>query len=115
MVASVLCIYGLGSLEDYANMVCEVAKGQQFSRTSLAKLVDKLYERNDIALTRGRFGPAAMWLRVHRATFDEEAIRIEFFGDEIDLIARFYSLTGQTLEVHPVCLLSGKAVRDAAR
>jgi excinuclease ABC subunit B len=56
VVASVSCIYGLGSPEDYANMVCNVFKGQALSRELfLAKLVDMLYERNDIALTRGKF------------------------------------------------------------
>src|SRR6201994_3386128 len=99
VVASVSCIYGLGSPEDYANMVCAVVKGQQISRERLlAKLVDMLYERNDIALTRGRFRARGDVVEVHPATFDEEAIRIEFFGDEIDLIARFDPLTGQTLE-----------------
>src|ERR1700719_2874043 len=57
-----------------------------------------LYERNDIALTRGRFRARGDVLEVHPATFDEEAIRIELFGDEIDLIARFDPLTGQTIE-----------------
>src|SRR5271163_2581966 len=99
VVASVSCIYGLGSPEDYANMVCAVAKGQQISRELLlAKLVDMLYERNDIALTRGRFRARGDVVEVYPATFDEEAIRVEFFGDEIDLIARFDPLTGQTLE-----------------
>src|SRR6202049_1546167 len=99
VVASVSCIYGLGSPEDYANMVCAVVKGQQISRERLlAKLVDMLYERNDIALTRGRFRARGDVVEVHPATFDEEAIRIEFFGDEIDLIARFDPLTGQTVE-----------------
>jgi excinuclease ABC subunit B len=99
VVASVSCIYGLGSPEDYASMVCSVAKGQQISRELLlAKLVDMLYERNDIALTRGRFRARGDVVEVHPATFDEEAIRIEFFGDEIDLIARFDPLTGQTIE-----------------
>src|SRR6201994_3241483 len=99
VVASVSCIYGLGSPEDYANMVCAVVKGQQISRERLlAKLVDMLYERNDIALTRGQFRARGDVVEVYPATFDEEAIRIEFFGDEIDLIARFDPLTGQTLE-----------------
>src|SRR4249919_4113765 len=95
VVASVSCIYGLGSPEDYANMVCAVAKGQQISRELLlAKLVDMLYERNDIALTRGRFRARGDVVEVHPATFDEEAIRIEFFGDEVDMITRFDPLTG---------------------
>src|SRR6202049_3834998 len=99
VVASVSCIYGLGSPEDYASMMCSVVKGQQISRELLlAKLVDMLYERNDIALTRGRFRARGDVVEVHPATFDDEAIRIEFFGDEIDLITRFDPLTGQTLE-----------------
>jgi excinuclease ABC subunit B len=100
VVASVSCIYGLGSPEDYANMVCVVAKGQQISRELLlAKLVDMLYERNDVALTRGRFRARGDVVEVHPATFDEEAIRIEFFGDEIDMITRFDPLTGHAAEV----------------
>src|SRR6201981_3340142 len=85
VVASVSCIYGLGSPEDYANMVCAVARGQEISRELLlGKLVDMLYERNDVALSRGRFRVRGDVVEVHPATFDEEAIRIEFFGDEID-------------------------------
>ena len=99
VVASVSCIYGLGSPEDYANMVCPVVKGQKISRELLlAKLVDMLYERNDLALTRGRFRARGDVVEVHPATFDEEAIRLEFFGDEIDLISRFDPLTGQPME-----------------
>ncbi|HEY0792011.1 MAG TPA: excinuclease ABC subunit UvrB [Chthoniobacterales bacterium] len=95
VVASVSCIYGLGSPEDYANMVCEVRRGQPLSREAfLGRLVDMLYERNDIALTRGRFRVRGDVVEVHPATFDEEAIRVEFFGDEIDLITRFDPLTG---------------------
>ena len=100
VVASVSCIYGLGSPEDYANMVCVVAKGQQISRELLlAKLVDMLYERNDVALTRGRFRARGDVVEVHPATFDEEAIRIEFFGDEVDMITRFDPLTGHAAEM----------------
>src|SRR5580692_3701808 len=100
VVASVSCIYGLGSPEDYANMVCVVAKGQQISRELLlAKLVDMLYERNDVALTRGRFRARGDVVEVYPATFDEEAIRVEFFGDEIDMITRFDPLTGHAAEM----------------
>ncbi|MBV8901952.1 MAG: DEAD/DEAH box helicase family protein, partial [Verrucomicrobia bacterium] len=99
VVASVSCIYGLGSPEDYANMVCTVTRGQQLSReTFLARLVDMLYERNDIALTRGRFRVRGDVVEVCPATFDEEAIRVEFFGDEIDLVTRFDPLTGTASE-----------------
>ncbi|MBV9731927.1 MAG: DEAD/DEAH box helicase family protein, partial [Verrucomicrobia bacterium] len=72
VVASVSCIYGLGSPEDYANMVCNVFKGQALSRELfLAKLVDMLYERNDIALTRGKFRVRGDVVEVHPATADE--------------------------------------------
>jgi excinuclease ABC subunit B len=99
VVASVSCIYGLGSPEDYANMVCSVTPGQQISREFLlAKLVDMLYERNDVALTRGKFRVRGDVVEVHPATFEEEAIRIEFFGDEIDLVTRFDPLTGRAAE-----------------
>jgi excinuclease ABC subunit B len=99
VVASVSCIYGLGSPEDYANMVCTVVRGRQLSReTFLARLVDMLYERNDIALTRGRFRVRGDVVEVCPATFDEEAIRVEFFGDEIDLVTRFDPLTGTPIE-----------------
>ncbi|HYY31446.1 MAG TPA: excinuclease ABC subunit UvrB, partial [Chthoniobacterales bacterium] len=99
VVASVSCIYGLGSPEDYANMVCAVSRGQRISRELLlAKLVDMLYERNDLELTRGRFRARGDVVEVYPATFDEEAIRIEFFGDEIDLITQFDPLTGHPVE-----------------
>ncbi|MBV9391954.1 MAG: excinuclease ABC subunit UvrB [Verrucomicrobia bacterium] len=100
VVASVSCIYGLGSPEDYANMVCVVNKEQTISRELLlAKLVDMLYERNDVAFTRGRFRVRGDVVEIFPATYDEEAIRIEFFGDEIDMISRFDPLTGQVLGV----------------
>ncbi len=99
VVASVSCIYGLGSPEDYANMVCNIFRGQRISRELfLAKLVDMLYERNDLALTRGKFRARGDIVEVHPATADEEAVRIEFFGDEVDLVTRFDPLTGSTLE-----------------
>ena len=99
VVASVSCIYGLGSPEDYANMVCNVFKTQPLSRELfLAKLVDMLYERNDLALTRGRFRVRGDVVEVHPATADEEAVRVEFFGDEVDQITLFDPLTGSPIE-----------------
>src|SRR5271169_4104130 len=72
VVASVSCIYGLGSPEDYANMVCVVVKGQRISRELLlTKLVDMLYERNDIAFQRGRFRVRGDVVEVHPANVDE--------------------------------------------
>ncbi len=99
VVASVSCIYGLASPEDYLNMLLTVKKGQQITREAvLAKLVDMLYERNDIAFQRGRFRVRGDVVEVHPANLDDEALRIEFFGDEIDSIKSFDPLTGHTHE-----------------
>jgi excinuclease ABC subunit B len=99
VVASVSCIYGLASPEDFLQMLLTLKKGQQISREAvLSKLVDMLYERNDIAFGRGRFRVRGDVVEVHPASVDEEAIRIEFFGDEIDRITRFDPLTGHAHE-----------------
>ncbi len=99
VIASVSCIYGLASPEDYYNMLLTVKQGQQFTREAmLAKLVDMLYERNDMAFSRGRFRVRGDVVEVHPANLDEEAIRVEFFGDEIDRITRFDPLTGHAHE-----------------
>jgi len=97
VVASVSCIYGLASPEDYMDMLLTVKKGQQISREAvLAKLVDMLYERNDIGFQRGRFRVRGDVVEVHPANLDDEALRIEFFGDEIDSLKTFDPLTGHT-------------------
>ena len=99
VIASVSCIYGLGSPEDYLNMLAELHVGQPITREAvLAKLVEMLYERNDIAFERGRFRVRGDVVEVYPASADEEALRIEFFGDEIDRLSRFDPLTGQLLE-----------------
>jgi excinuclease ABC subunit B len=100
VVASVSCIYGLASPEDYLNMLLTVKKGQQISREAvLAKLVDMLYERNDIAFERGRFRVRGDVVEIHPANLDDEALRIEFFGDEIDSLKCFDPLTGHAHDV----------------
>src|SRR5882672_3169881 len=82
VIASVSCIYGLGSPEDYMNMLLTMKVGQQLTREmALAKLVDMLYERNDIGFGRGRFRVRGDVVEVQPANLDDEAIRIEFFGD----------------------------------
>ena len=97
VVASVSCIYGLGSPEDYMNMLMTVKLGQTMTREAmLAKLVDMLYERNDIAFERGRFRVRGDVVEVRPANLDDEGIRFEFFGDEIDRISRIDPLTGHT-------------------
>src|SRR5438552_17619389 len=99
VVASVSCIYGITSPEDYERMLLTVKRGQLTSREAvLGRLVDMLYERNDMAFSRGRFRVRGDVVEVYPATADEEAVRIEFFGDEIDAITRFDHLTGHARE-----------------
>ena len=95
VVASVSCIYGITSPEDYLNMLLTVKRGQHMSREAvLGRLIDMLYERNDMNFSRGRFRVRGDVVEVYPATADEEAVRLEFFGDEIDAITRFDPLTG---------------------
>jgi excinuclease ABC subunit B len=99
VVASVSCIYGVTSPEDYLRMLLTVKRGQQISREAvLGRLVDMLYERNDVSFTRGKFRVRGDVVEVYPATADEEAVRLEFFGDEIDAITRFDPLTGHAHE-----------------
>jgi excinuclease ABC subunit B len=96
VVASVSCIYGLASPEDFLQMLVTIKPGQQMTREALlAKLVDMLYERNDIAFARGKFRVRGDVVEVHQAQVEDEALRIEFFGDEIERISRFDPLTGR--------------------
>src|ERR1700754_2244382 len=99
VVASVSCIYGITSPEDYERMLLTVKKGQQTSREAvLGRLIDMLYERNDMNFSRGRFRVRGDVVEVYPATADEEAVRLEFFGDELDAITRFDPLTGHAHE-----------------
>jgi excinuclease ABC subunit B len=99
VVASVSCIYGVTSPEDYQRMLLTVKRGQQISREAvLSRLVDMLYERNDVNFVRGRFRVRGDVVEVYPATADEEAVRLEFFGDELDAITRFDPLTGHAHE-----------------
>jgi excinuclease ABC subunit B len=99
VVASVSCIYGVTSPEDYERMLLTVKRGQHTSREAvLGRLVDMLYERNDVSFSRGKFRVRGDVVEVFPATADEDAVRLEFFGDEIDAITRFDPLTGHTRE-----------------
>src|SRR5213596_705170 len=99
VVASVSCIYGVTSPEDYERMTLTVKRGQHTSREAvLGRLVDMLYERNDIAFSRGKFRVRGDVVEVYPATADEEAVRVEIFGDDIDAITRFDPLTGHARE-----------------
>jgi excinuclease ABC subunit B len=99
VVASVSCIYGVTSPEDYEQMLLTVKRGQQVSREAvLGRLIDMLYERNDVSFSRGRFRVRGDVVEVYPATADEEGVRLEFFGDEIEAITRFDPLTGHAHE-----------------
>ena len=96
IVASVSCIYGLASPEDFLQMLLTIRPGQQMTREAfLAKIVEMLYERNDIAFGRGKFRVRGDVVEVHPAQNDDTAIRVEFFGDEIERISEFDPLTGK--------------------
>jgi excinuclease ABC subunit B len=99
VVASVSCIYGLGSPEDYENMMVPVWKGQKLSRGDfLESLVGMLFERNDIQFGRGKFRVRGDVVEVHPAYLDETAIRVEFFDDEVERVSSIHTLTGQIIE-----------------
>ena len=96
IVASVSCIYGLGSPESYHEMVLSLHKGQTCDRDEiLRKLVTMQYERNDIAFERGRFRVRGDVIEVFPAGYNNRAVRIELFGDEVDRILEFDVLTGE--------------------
>lgn len=98
VVASVSCIYGLGSKEDYEAMMIPLKVGESISRDQfLHRLVDLQYERNDVTLIPGKFRVRGDTVEVTPA-YIEEGIRLEFFGDEVDRISRFDPLTGNSIE-----------------
>src|SRR5215469_811238 len=100
IVASVSCIYGLGSPEAYYGMLLMLERGQRITRREiLAKLVEILYERHDIEFTRGVFRVRGDIVEVY-PSYEDTALRIELFGDEVDELASFDALTGKTLRKH---------------
>ncbi|MFC2012660.1 excinuclease ABC subunit UvrB [Chloroflexota bacterium] len=97
IVASVSCIYGLGEPEEYRSFVLSLKRGDRYQRDSIVRqLVDMQYERNDIDFTRGRFRIRGDTLEVQPA-YEELALRVEFFGDEIERIVEVDPLTGELL------------------
>jgi excinuclease ABC subunit B len=99
IVASVSCIYGLGSPEEYHSFVCSLKRGNSYHREKLLRqLVDMQYERNDIDFTRGKFRIRGDTLEIQPA-YEELALRIEFFGDDVERIAEIDPLTGELLAV----------------
>lgn len=95
VVASVSCIYGLGSPDDYQNMMHGIKVGEEIGRDGfLAKLVELLFERNDVAFQRGQFRVRGDVVEVRPAYLEDTAIRVEFFGDEIDRISEIDTRRG---------------------
>ena len=98
VVSSVSCIYGIGDPNDYKKLMLSIRTGMEIDRdTLIRKLVDIQYERNDINFVRGTFRVRGDVLELFPASDDEKAIRIEFFGDEIDRIVEIDYVTGKIL------------------
>ncbi len=98
VVASVSCIYGLGSPEDFEELMIELRQGEELGRdVFLNRLVEIQYERNDVDLTRGRFRVRGDIVDVMPA-YLEKGLRIEFWGDEVERLAEFDPLTGDSIQ-----------------
>lgn len=98
IVASVSCIYGLGEPEEYQSFILRLEKNKSYARRDvLRRLVDMQYQRNDMDFSRGKFRVRGDTLEL-RPAYDEQALRLEFFGDEIERLTRVDSLTGELLE-----------------
>lgn len=99
IVASVSCIYGLGSPADYLDLSCKLAKGMIKDRDVIVReLINIQYSRNDISFSRGAFRVRGDTLEVFPA-YQEEAYRIELFGDEVERITKIDTLTGEVLDI----------------
>ena len=109
VVASVSCIYGIGSKEDYEAMVIPIRVGSEISREQfLTRLVDLQYDRNDIAFERGDFRVRGDTVEV-RPAGREDGLRVEFFGEQIERLTRFEPLTGNKTELlDAVTIFPGK-------
>lgn len=98
IVASVSCIYGLGDPEEYRKLVLSLRPGQEISPEEVMKeLIERQFVRNDFDFSRGTFRKRGDVLDIFPAGNEEKAIRVEFFGDEIDRISEFDSLTGKVI------------------
>ena len=99
IVASVSCIYSLGSPDDYENMLVSVRPGQTMQRDELVRaLVGIQYERSDIELVRDKFRVRGDVVEIYPASYRDKAIRVEFFGDEIDRVSEIHTVTGEYLQ-----------------
>ena len=98
VVASVSCIYGMGSPDEYRGQLLDLSVGVDYDMPSiLRRLVDMQYDRNDMTLVRGKFRVRGDTIEVHPA-YEESVLRVEMFGDTIDRLTRIDPLTGETLE-----------------
>lgn len=98
VIASVSCIYGLGSPEEYREMVLSIRTGMEIERNQLLRrLVDIQYERNDIDFKRGTFRVRGDVVEIFPVSRDEHCLRVEFFGDEVDRIREVNALTGEII------------------
>ncbi len=98
IVASVSCIYGLGDPDDYENLMLSIRTGMEYERDFLLKkLVEIQYNRNDISAERGTFRVRGDVVEIFPVNTNEKAVRIEFFGDEVDRICEIDTLTGEVL------------------
>lgn len=98
IVASVSCIYGLGNPSEYRDLVLSLREGETYDRDSvLRKLVDIQFERNDINFVRGKFRVMGDILEIFPISAAEKAIRVDFFGDEVEKILEFDVITGEVL------------------
>jgi len=109
IVASVSCIYGLGSPEEYRSVVLSLRKGEEPGlRRVVRKLIDMYYERNDMEMIRGRFRLRGDTLEIMPA-YEELAVRVQFFGDEVERIIELDPLTGEVLaELDHIDIFPGK-------
>ena len=106
IVASVSCIYGLGDPIDYKNLVVSLRPGMIKDRDEiLRKLVEIQYERNEIDFSRGKFRVRGDVVEIFPASSSEHAIRVEFFGDEIDRITEINALTGEIIGIRNHCAI----------
>lgn len=103
VVASVSAIYGLGSPKEYKDMLLYIKKGESYGRDrAIRGLIDMQYDRNDLAFERGRFRVRGDVVEIF-PSYDESAIRLEFFGDEVERISRFEPLTGTAMREMSSC------------
>ena len=119
IVASVSCIYTLGDPAEYQSLIIDLRAGMPMSRDRLIeRLIANQYERNDMSFTRDKFRVRGDTVEILPASSGERAIRVEFFGDEIDRVSEIRALTGEVireLEYAPIFPATHYAVSDAKR